>query len=394
MKKAISSFLLIIMSMMVFGQENNQQNTYLNSAEKMLATEGNLLIGGYGEVHYNQPLSNTQYKNGKLDVHRVVMLFGYNFDDRTSFVTEIEYEHVKEVYIEQAFLQYELNDFINFRSGLLLVPMGIINEYHEPTTFQGVERPWVDKYIVPTTWREIGMGLSGNIIQASLRYQLYVMNGFNGFDGTANFSGSSGLRGGRQKGAESFMSSPALSARAEYYGFAGFNFGLSGYFGKSQSTLYDGLDKSNNQSIDIADSSRIGIAMFGIDARYRKKGLQLRGQYYLSNHSNTNQYNAFTNNDLGSTMTGGYLEAGFDVLSLADSKHQLIPFARYSVYNTHQNTAKSIQTNKAYNHNIITTGLSWKMSRGAVLKADLQWIKDNSEENYDPTLNMGIGVMF
>ncbi|MCF8326873.1 MAG: hypothetical protein K9I29_01140, partial [Bacteroidales bacterium] len=227
MKKAISSFLLILVSMMVFGQENNQQNTYLNSAEKMLATEGNLLIGGYGEVHYNQPLSNTRYNNGKLDVHRVVMLFGYNFDDRTSFVTEVEYEHVKEVYIEQAFLQYELNDFINFRAGLLLVPMGIINEYHEPTTFHGVERPWVDKYIVPTTWREIGMGISGNIIQASLRYQLYIINGFNGFDGAANFSGNSGLRGGRQKGAESFMSSPAFSTRAEYYGFSGFNIGMS-----------------------------------------------------------------------------------------------------------------------------------------------------------------------
>ena len=392
MKKVISSFFLIFISLLTYGQEDDQQNTYLNSAEKLLATDGNLLIGGYGEVHYNQPLSTTQNKNGKLDVHRVVMLFGYNFDDRTSFVTELEYEHVKEVYVEQAFLQYELNDFMNLRAGLLLVPMGIINEYHEPTTFHGVERPWVDKYIVPTTWREIGMGLSGNIIQSSLRYQIYVMNGFNGFDGSPEFSGSSGLRGGRQKGAESFMTSPAFSARAEYYGLPGFNIGLSGYYGKSQSSLFDGLEKSKNQAVEMADSSRIGIAMVGLDVRYQKRGFQLRGQYYLTNHSNTNEYNAFTGSDVGSSMAGGYLEAGYDVLSLTESNHQLIPFARYSNYDTHYKTENIIQNNKTYNRNIITTGLSWKMSRGAVIKTDIQWIKE--KENYDPTFNMGIGVMF
>jgi hypothetical protein len=129
-----------------------------NASQKLLTTNGNqkgLTIGGYAEAHYNRASG----KNAVLDVHRVVLLLGYKFNERTQFITELEFEHVKEVYVEQAFLQYSLTDNINLRAGLMLVPMGIVNEYHEPTTFNGVERPSMDKSIVPTTWREIGLGL-------------------------------------------------------------------------------------------------------------------------------------------------------------------------------------------------------------------------------------------
>ena len=88
-------------------------NLYFNSAAKMLMTNGNLKIGGYGEVHYNQPLSSEVMKNGTLDVHRFVMMMGFQFNDRLQFVTELEFEHVKEFYVEQAFLQYKLNKYIN-----------------------------------------------------------------------------------------------------------------------------------------------------------------------------------------------------------------------------------------------------------------------------------------
>ena len=175
-----------------------------------------------------------------MDVHRLVMLFGYKFDDKTQFVTEIEYEHVKEVYIEQAFLQHSLNDYVNLRGGLMLVPMGIVNEYHEPTTFNGVERPSVDKSIVPTTWREIGLGLTGKCNEASLRYQVYVFNGFSSAGG--DLGGKHGLRGGRQKGAKSTIDSPNLSAKVDYYGIKGLRLGLSGYLGHSQPLEEDDIE--------------------------------------------------------------------------------------------------------------------------------------------------------
>ena len=213
---------IILVGMLLFSVYANAQisdslqNTYQNSADELMIKDGKLTIGGYGQIDYNQVLDPNLKNNGKLDVHRLVMLLGYKFSDRVQFITEIEYEHVKEVYIEQAFLQYKINNYINFRGGLLLIPMGIINEYHEPTTFNGVERPLVDKYIAPTTWREIGFGFNGNILNASLKYQLYMVNGFNSFDGEAKLSGANGLRKGRQKGAESFISSPNFTGKIEY----------------------------------------------------------------------------------------------------------------------------------------------------------------------------------
>lgn len=372
----------------------------LNSAEKLVASDSKLTIGGYGEVHYNQVLDPDTRNNGKLDVHRVVMLFGYKFNKRTQFITEIEYEHVKEVYIEQAFLQYKLNDYINLRGGLVLIPMGIINEFHEPTTFNGVERPLIDKYISPTTWREIGFGFSGNILPASLKYQFYLVNGFNSYDGSAHLSGKNGLRKGRQKGAEAFASSPNFTGKVEYYGIGGLRLGISGYFGNTQSTLFNGVEKNDNTALAVADSSVVGISMIGLDARYSYKGFELRGQYYYTSLSNTLEYNVFTRgddayNNLGSSLTGYYLEAGYNVFRhMKNAGTELIPFVRYSTFNTQNTVEEGIVKNDSYNRSYITTGLTWRLAKGAVVKADLQFYKSGAESKYSKTFNAGFGVMF
>ena len=391
--------LMLISTMFVKAQiDSLPSNLYINSAEKMLLTNGNLKIGGYGEVHYNQPLESDVMKNGNLDVHRFVMMMGYQFNDRLQFVTELEFEHVKEVFVEQAFLQYKINQFINFRGGLILTPMGIINEYHEPTAFNGVERPQIDNNISPTTWREIGFGITGVVLPASLKYQLYVMNGFNGFDGSARIGGASGLRGGRQKGAESFVSSPNFSGKVEYFGIRGLNVGLSGYFGKTQSTLYNGIDKNNDTAIAKADSSVVGISMLGADARYSFKGLKVTGQLYYTALSNTEQYNAFTKNkgggNLGSSMFGYYVDLGYNLLRNAKTEMQLIPFIRYSNYDTHYTVPKNINDNLAYQKNVYTTGISYFLTKGAVVKIDMQFVKTGVADVYAKTFNAGFGIMF
>jgi hypothetical protein len=376
------------------------QSGIQSSAQRLMAKDSKLTVGGYGEVHYNQPLNGTTKNNGTLDVHRVVLLFGYKFNDRTQFITEIEFEHVQEVYVEQAFIQYKINEYINFRGGLLLTPMGIINEYHEPTTFNGVERPLIDKYIVPTTWREIGFGFTGNIFPAKVRYQAYLMNGFSSYDGSGNLDGKNGLRKGRQKGAESFISAPNFSGKIEFYGVRGLNLGVSGYFGNTQSTIYHGIEKNDSEAIAKADSSVTGISMLGLDARYSMKGLQLRGQYYYTQLSNTYQYNVFTAsdgklNDLGSSMFGYYVEAAYNVFRhLKNTQTELIPFVRYEAYNTQNTVEEEIIANKAHNNTLITTGLTWKLAKGAVLKADMQFLKSEADSKYAQVFNAGFGVMF
>lgn len=386
---------MVALAINVFSQVDSTSGQYRNSAEELLASDSRLTIGGYGEVKYNQGIGGGEYQNGELDVHRVVMLFGYKFNERTQFITELEYEHVKEIYVEQAFLQYKVNNALSFRGGLLLIPMGIINEYHEPTTFNGVNRPEIDKSLAPTTWREIGFGATGNFIDASVRYQAYVVNGFNGYyDGEAKLSGSKGYRSGRQKGAESYMSSPNFTAKVDYYGLPGLSLGLSGYFGKTQSDLYDGIEKEGD-FVKVADSSVVGISMIGADARYNKSGLQLRGQFYYSKNSNTDQYNAFTGKDLGSTMMGYYAEAGYNVFAHSGTiKSELVPFFRYESYNNHASVEGGLEKNKAYNPTILTYGFGWKMAKGAVLKIDFQSRKTADDDKYAHSFNAGIGVMF
>jgi hypothetical protein len=364
----------------------------------MLMTNGNLKIGGYGEVHYNQPVSSDERKNGTLDVHRFVMMMGYQFNDKLQFVTELEFEHVSEFYVEQAFLQYKLNNAINLRGGLILTPMGIVNEYHEPTTFNGVERPQIDNNISPTTWREIGIGITGVILPASLKYQAYIMNGFNGYDGQARIGGASGLRGGRQKGANSYISSPNFSGKVEYFGIRGLNLGLSGYFGNTQSTLYNGIDKNDEAALAKADSSVVGISMIGADARYSYKGLKLTGQFYYTHLSNAEAYNQFTKNkgggNLGSSMFGYYIDLGYNVLRSVKTEKQLIPFVRYSNYDTHYTVPANITDNLSYQRNVVTTGLSFFLTKGAVVKTDLQFVKNGVSDKYATTFNAGFGIMF
>lgn len=367
----------------------------LNTADRMMQEEDRLTIGGYAQIDYNQPVGGGVYNSGGLDVHRMVLMLGYKFNDKTQFVTEVEFEHVKEVYIEQAFLQYEILPWLKFRGGLMLIPMGIINEFHEPSTFNGVERPNLDKYIVPTTWREIGAGFTGVFPAAALSYQLYLTNGFKSYDDGATLSGSNGFRKGRQKGAESFMNAPNLAFKLNYFGITGLQLGLSTYTGQTQTSLYHGIDKSDDAAIATADSSQVGLTMFGADARYNNGGLRLRAQINYAWVSNSSAYNEFTGSDLGSALSGWYGELAYNLLESFDQfNSELIPFVRFEQYNTHASVAEGISSNPALNRNDLTFGIGWKMARGAMLKLDYQRFSNKGTGDARNQVNAGVAVWF
>ncbi len=392
--------LMLLTASSVHAQTDSTGNAPINMAQTILNNQTNspLTTGLYAEIDYNQPLDSDTRQNGKLDVHRLVTFLGYRFNSRTHFVSEIEIEHVKEIYVEQAFLNYAIKPHLNVRAGLMLIPMGIVNEYHEPTTFNGVERPNLDGKIVPTTWREMGAGLYGRFDKLSMRYQLYLVNGFLGYDGTARLRGSDGFRKGRQKGAESVISSPNLASKVEYYGLPGLKLGASLYSGKTQSTMYDGLALDDESAIASADSTVVGMTMFGADFRYGYKGFQARGQFIYSTMSDVTAYNAYTGSDLGSAMMGYYLEVGYDLFNhrkVNPDGQKLTPFIRYEQYNTHQDVTGDLKVNQEYDRSDLTAGLTFHVSPKACFKADYQQFMNASEDSEDKgQLNMGIGVWF
>ncbi|MGB1449836.1 MAG: hypothetical protein ACPG8F_08350 [Flavobacteriaceae bacterium] len=357
-----------------------QINGYQRILNNLSGIPQGVTIGGYAEVLYNQP----EASNGELDVQRLIMLFGYKFDERVQFVTEIEFEHVKEVYVEQAFVNYSLANSLNIRAGLMLVPMGIINEFHEPTTFNGVERPSMDNKIVPTTWREIGIGVSGRFDGLAMRYQAYLFNGFISHDGNdGKLKGSNGLRGGRQKGAESMVDQFNLSAKLDYYGIPNLRIGLSGYQGRTQA----------DDAVNNILGSDIGVAMLGLDARYKWMKFSARGQYVNASLSDTEAYNTFTGRDLGSQLEGFYLETAYNVLPITN-KQRLDAFVRYEQYDTHKEVAGSLVRNPAYYRQEWTMGLSYHMSIGSVFKVDYQSKSTGVDNSQYGQFNVGVGVWF
>lgn len=390
MKKITLSLALLVASFAYAQTANdsiNDPQKQLNAAQRILS--GNygkaVTVGAYGEMTYNQPES----QNGELDIQRMVLLFGYKFNDKTQFVTEIELEHTVEIFVEQAFVNYNVADNISLRGGLMLVPMGIVNEYHEPTTFNGVERPAVDNAIVPTTWREMGVGVTGRFPEASIGYQAYIFNGFKSTENsdgeiTGFLKGSNGLRSGRQKAIQSAIDSPTFSTKIEYYGLPGLRLGLSGYFGKTQAT----------DDVEDIEGANIGISMVGFDARYAKRRFTARGQFIYASLSDTEEYNTLTERDLGSALMGYYAEVAYNLLPL-NKEQRLFAFTRYENYDTHASTEGGLVRNDAYNRTDITTGLSYHIAPGVVLKGDYQF-RSNNDDNSEVNnlLNFGIGVWF
>ena len=366
-----------------------------NTAGRMMQEEDRLTIGGYAQVDYNQPLDGSNYQDGVLDVHRLVLMFGYKFTEKTQFVSEIELEHVSEVYVEQAFLQHEILPWLKLRAGLMLVPMGIINEYHEPSTFNGVERPNVDKYIVPSTWREIGAGFTGTFPSAGLTYQLYVMNGFNGYDDEALLNGSNAFRKGRQKGAESLIQSPSLAFRTSYFGIPKLQLGLSGYSGKTRSSIYNGLARADEKAMATADSTVVGLNMIGADVRYDLGGLRLRGQLNYGMVNNSGAYNDYSGSDLGSAIYGWYGEVAYNLFhGMEGQQTELIPFIRYEQYHTHAAVEEGTDLDPSHNRSDLTLGLGWKLDRGAMLKIDYQVFRNGGSQESKSQLNAGVAVWF
>ncbi|MGD2137561.1 MAG: porin [Gammaproteobacteria bacterium] len=182
-------------------------------------------LGGYGELHYlNEDADDSSDNKDEIDLHRFVLSVGHEFTDRMRFFSEVEFEHDgEEVEVEQAYVEYDLKDYLQARGGVFLLPIGILNETHEPTTFYGVERNDVETAIIPTTWWAGGAGINGNFANG-ISWDLAVTEGLE-----MDTSGDDAfrVRSGRQKSSEADASYLAYTGRIKYTGLAGLELAAS-----------------------------------------------------------------------------------------------------------------------------------------------------------------------
>jgi len=230
-------------------------------------------IGGYGELHYNNLDADDPARDVEmLDLHRFVLFFGHEFNDRARFYSEFEVEHALvagddapgEVEIEQAYVEFDLRQNLFAKAGVLLVPVGILNETHEPTTFYGVERNDVENVIIPSTWWEGGAALTGRF-GSGWNWDLAYTSGL-----AMPTTGSNAfrVRSGRQKVAEASASDGAITGRLRYLGIPGLQAALTVQYQIDPSQVAnDGLDSGTLVEAHV-DYQRNGFGLRALYARW------------------------------------------------------------------------------------------------------------------------------
>lgn len=352
--------------------------------QKAADSETRLPVAGYMDFHVNKESGDSF----RPDFHRFVLLFGHSFSDRIKFWSELELEHSLveggeesgEVALEQAYLDFLITPKFNLRAGMLLTPVGIVNERHEPPAFNGVERPFVESIIIPTTWRELGFGLTGDLGKG-FRYRTYLTSALD----ASRFNAEFGIAEGKSSGFDASMRNPAAVARLEYAGVRRLTLGT---------TFYSGLAGYNTPGIN----PRVTIANF--DGRYSFRRLDLRGLFantWVSKAGALNQrlrQQTGVNPNVASQMRGYYVEPAFHLLPRR-FRHDVIAFTRYERYNTQQAMPAGYLPLPQFNRSSWVTGLTYKPVPDVALKFDYVFNKNQSSVvNPLNGLNLGIGWWF
>lgn len=343
-----------------------------NALETTPPVEGSA-YGGYGELTLNVPgkylLDPSDH--AVVDLRRFVLFFGHNFTDRLRFYSEVEVEHAissasdhGEAEIEQAYLDGLLDRRFNLRGGLINIPVGIVNVYHEPPTLNGVDRPAVDLYVVPTTWREAGVGVFGEIIQG-LRYQAYLVNGFN----ANGFTAAAAIRDGHQEAQLARASDFGGVVRLDWEPRLGTVVGASGYRATSGNSLTDAVGK-------------VPVTLLEVDARTRRGGFSARAQIAVLFIGDAAALDAARRDatppgtrvpdPVSAQARGGYLEAGYDLLGLVSpgNPQSVTLFGRFDYVDTQADVPAGFTANPALRRTIYTAGLVYRPVLEVALKLD------------------------
>lgn len=360
------------------------------AASKVYRVEQGLSFGGYGEMLYENYDKRTDAGGAasardKFDMLRGVLYTGYKYNDRILLNSEIEYEHGStglggEVSVEFAYLDFLIRPDVGIRTGLLLIPMGLANEQHEPTTYLPARRATSESAIIPTTWREMGAGVFGET--GPFSWRIYAVNSIRG----DKFS-SGGLRGGRQKGANALIEDIAFTGRLDWEPIVGTTVGASFFTGETGQNSMVGGETVGGR-----------LNMFDIHAETQFRGAIVRGLLTRATLDDVTELNALNNltgnKSIGESLAGWYLEAGYDLAALRGfGQRSLTPYIRYERVDTQRRVPTGFTRNPATDQTIFTYGIQFRPIPQTVIKADYQNIDNEAGTGLDQW-NIGIGYIF
>ncbi len=371
--QAVHLLLLVLLAAPVFAQATQKTE------------QPRTALSGYMDFHFNKP----EFSDPQLDFHRFVLLVTHRFSERIRFVGELELEHAVvegleekgELELEQAYVDFLLSRSFNIRAGMMLMPIGIINERHEPPVYYGVERPFNDTVIIPTTWFETGAGVHGEIGRG-WRYRAFVVAPLD----AAEFSAEEGVREGRQKGSEANVGRPAVTGRLEYVAIRGLTLGASGWSGRSGSQFRPLFD--------------VPVSLAEFDARYSRRRLELRGQFsqvWIDNAGRLNDALAIrvgVNPNIARVLRGFYGEAGYRAISNA-SFGEVGAFVRYENFDTQFRMPEGYVGLPEFDRDAWVVGANYWPDPDIAVKFDYSIVRSRSTVIQAPnSLNIGLGWWF
>lgn len=396
------SFVVSVSQAQIFTKEDSLNAGLVRSGQPTV-------ISGYGQAKVEYDL---KYKTGVANLTRNVLFLGHKFSSKVYFFSEMELENAGvsssgkfqgEFSMEQLFLKFNINRDVYLTAGLFIPRIGIINENHLPTTFNGNDRTFVETFLIPATWRELGIGLYGNVRRIpGLNYSFALMNGLN----SAGFKNGTGISDGRFEGSNASASNIAVTGSLLYY-VKDFRLQASAYYGGSA-----GLVKR------VADSLKLNSGPFGTpvalveaDIQYHKNGVVFKALATTAQIPDAFNINRAYANNTPTSMVGMYAEAGYNIFKAFNpsTTKNFTVFARYEWMDLNQNIPSNGIVNGTLKKNYTVVGITYQPVQGVIVKADYV-LRNTGERNpelivtpFPQTLpyytsngfiNLGIGYSF
>jgi len=383
MKRIFTPFIFfILLSSSLLAQKPTV--TSEDSLNNNMSKKGTTTIGGYGNAFYQR---NSRLQTSNLDLERFVIFTGHKFTDKISIFSELEVEDAKvaggesggEIAVEQAYLKFNLNANQYVVAGLFLPRIGILNENHLPNTFNGNERDYVETFIIPSTWRELGVGLYGNLNNLPINYSVGLVNGLS----SEMFEHGSGIREGRFEGRNATGNNLAITGALQFYQ-GNFKVQVAGYYGGTV-----GANKRKADSLGLT-SGIFGtpVALGEADVKYASNGFSVRVLGAIVSIPDADKINRAYASNTPKTEYGAYAELGYDLFYLSGrpTNKQLIVFVRDEKLNMNAGIPSNGVTDGTLDQNYVVAGLTYLPIRNVAIKGDVR-IAHTGNQNPDLIIN-------